>query len=184
MAKRGETIEMAEEVDLADEISSGSRTQFNSDLKEGQEIEKKLQKSLEVMDIVDSVITGNTYEWDLKVNLPNVHILIEVKNDKKFSETGNLGIEFKCRGNPSGIDTTNATLWFHHYDGKFRFIKVPDLKKLIEDKAYFHIVTKGGYKDSFTHMYLFRKSVFEKYTKLFEPENFNERLVKVNEQFA
>lgn len=33
---------------------------------------------------------------------------IEVKRDKKFLKTGNIFIEYECRGKPSGIMTTKA----------------------------------------------------------------------------
>lgn len=36
---------------------------------------------------------------------------IEVKRDWKVTETGNLAIEYKYKGKPSGIATTKATWW-------------------------------------------------------------------------
>jgi len=36
---------------------------------------------------------------------------IEVKRDKKASQTGNLFIEYMSRGQKSGISTTNAEFW-------------------------------------------------------------------------
>jgi hypothetical protein len=36
---------------------------------------------------------------------------IEVKYDKIALETGRVFVEFECRGNPSGITTTEADFW-------------------------------------------------------------------------
>ncbi len=39
---------------------------------------------------------------------------IEVKTERdKWAETGNIFIEFECRGKPSGIAVTTATYWAH-----------------------------------------------------------------------
>jgi len=42
---------------------------------------------------------------------------IEVKTDARASETGNLFVEYECRGKPSGIETTKATAWVFVIDG-------------------------------------------------------------------
>ena len=36
---------------------------------------------------------------------------IEVKRDRKLSDTGNVAIEYACSGRPSGIRTTKAKYW-------------------------------------------------------------------------
>ena len=36
---------------------------------------------------------------------------IEVKRDRKLQETGNVYIEYFCRGKPSGIDVTKSRWW-------------------------------------------------------------------------
>jgi hypothetical protein len=39
---------------------------------------------------------------------------IELKGeDWQWEQTGNLAIEYECRGRPSGIATTEAEIWFH-----------------------------------------------------------------------
>lgn len=42
---------------------------------------------------------------------------VEVKRDFKASATGNVAIEFKCRGRPSGISTSTALWWAIVLDG-------------------------------------------------------------------
>ena len=36
-----------------------------------------------------------------------------VKSNKEWKETGNIAIEYKYKGKPSGISTTNAKTWIH-----------------------------------------------------------------------
>ena len=43
---------------------------------------------------------------------------IEVKREAKVSITGNVAIEFECRGKPSGIATTKAHWWAFVLDGE------------------------------------------------------------------
>lgn len=42
---------------------------------------------------------------------------VEVKRDWYVSFSGNVAIEFKCRGRPSGIATSTATWWAFVLDG-------------------------------------------------------------------
>jgi len=42
---------------------------------------------------------------------------VEVKRDWRVSETGNIAIEFKCRGKKSGVATSTATWWAVVLDG-------------------------------------------------------------------
>lgn len=59
------------------------------------------------------------FRWDLKVGQLQEQWLgeildgntIEVKRDFKASQTGNVFVEFFCRGKPSGLATTQATHW-------------------------------------------------------------------------
>lgn len=39
------------------------------------------------------------------------HGTVEVKTDEKAQQTGNVYIEFRCKGRPSGIATTEAEMW-------------------------------------------------------------------------
>ena len=57
---------------------------------------------------------------------------IEVKNDLKATKTGNLFIEFKSRGKPSGIDTTEADFWCFLVSDVFMLIQTEKLKALVD----------------------------------------------------
>jgi hypothetical protein len=57
---------------------------------------------------------------------------VEVKADKKWPQTGNLAIEYKSRGQPSGIVTTKATCWvFPLNNGCYFVAPVEPLKELV-----------------------------------------------------
>ena len=71
---------------------------------------------------------------------------IEVKRDNWVGRTGNIAIEYKSRGRPSGIATTQADYWIimfsKEYEDKFMFIiETQRLKEVT--KKYFN---KGSIK--------------------------------------
>tara|TARA_R110000803_G_scaffold32816_4_gene72075 strand:+ start:783 stop:1154 length:372 start_codon:yes stop_codon:yes gene_type:complete len=71
---------------------------------------------------------------------------IEVKRDNWVGRTGNIAIEYKSRGKPSGIATTQADYWIimfsKEYEDKFMFIiETQRLKEVT--KKYFN---KGSIK--------------------------------------
>lgn len=71
---------------------------------------------------------------------------IEVKTDRLAHITGNVAIEYKYRGKPSGISTTEAEYWaFVLYD-MTTIILVPTekLKEIARDKFRKDQVTLGG----------------------------------------
>ena len=95
-----------------------------------------------------------TFEYDLKFGQEGEGIIadmfenkkIEVKRDNWVGRTGNIAIEYKSRGKPSGIATTQADYWIimfsKEYEDKFMFIiEIQRLKELT--KKYFN---KGSIK--------------------------------------
>ena len=81
---------------------------------------------------------------------------VEIKNDIASMRTGNIGIEYECRGKPSGIAITKADYWMHiiRHDGKFLFLVIKPnlLNVLIEKKAKAKKI--GGDNFSNTKMHL------------------------------
>ena len=92
------------------------------------------------------------YTWDFKINFENSGVqTFESKTDVycippsgvngkqiKGKDTGNIFIEFSCRGKDSGIKVTEAD-WFVYYFkflGELWMIKVQDLKKLIDENNF------------------------------------------------
>jgi len=72
--------------------------------------------------------------YDFKVDLPDgeeaertvaflLHLedgdLIEVKRDFEVTKTGNVAIEYECRGKKSGIATTKAAWWAIYLNGEY-----------------------------------------------------------------
>ena len=63
---------------------------------------------------------------------------VEVKTERDiWVKTGNVAIEMRCKGQPSGISTTDATVWIHllSYKGVIKggyLFKVDELKALIK----------------------------------------------------
>lgn len=105
----------------------------------------------------------NKYDMLVKTAKKGKEFSVEVKEDFTCEETGNVGLEFHCRGKPSGIDVTQATHYVYKLHTKqgirFYIIKTDKLKKMIVDRKYKRIVI-GGDKDSGSMNYLFGLDVF------------------------
>jgi len=97
---------------------------------------------------------NNNFEYDLEFGQEGEGIIadmfenkkIEVKRDNWVGRTGNVAIEYKSRGKPSGIATTQADYWIimfsREYQDKFMFIiETQRLKEVT--KKYFN---KGSIK--------------------------------------
>lgn len=70
---------------------------------------------------------------------------IEVKRDFKASQTGNVFVEFFCRGKPSGISTTEALFWAFILDHKTVVLLPTDrLKNLARVAHKQGKIVKGG----------------------------------------
>ena len=55
---------------------------------------------------------GQVREEELSDILQNEKIEVKTERDK-WKETGNICIEFRCRGKPSGIAVTESKWWVH-----------------------------------------------------------------------
>ena len=80
---------------------------------------------------------------------------MSMKSNKEWKETGNIAIEYKYKGRPSGISVTNARTWIHLLSdedevvGGF-IIKTSVLKKRIKDMLNMGMARKikGGDNDN------------------------------------
>jgi hypothetical protein len=114
------------------------------------------------------------YTWDFKIDFENSGVqTFESKTDVycipssnvngkviKGRDTGNIFIEFSCRGKDSGIKVTEAD-WFVYYFkflGELWMIKVQDLKKLIDENNF--RVGVGGDPGSNSSGYLIPRMKF------------------------
>lgn len=103
--------------------------------------------------------------YDIKITKNNIVKLIEVKKEKLASKTGNIVIEYFCRGKPSGINVTQAEVYYYYVvseDG-YRLFKIPviDIKNMIKNKLYVRDCIGGD--DMASKMYLIRIKSIEKY---------------------
>lgn len=82
---------------------------------------------------------NNDKLYDLKMLMPNgSEVLIEVKTDdycKPGKDTGNMFIEFECRGKESGISVTISDYFVYYYPHlkEIWYIKTVNLKKILNE---------------------------------------------------
>ena len=115
---------------------------FEKDLEDGQLGERAVRHFVESVWHKRFVTYGNTAAFDIMFqNNKQKPVFFEVKTDlfeKDWDKggTGNMAIEYKCRGKPIGIKKTKA-MYFAYYipniiDKHLWVISVEDLKKLIK----------------------------------------------------
>ena len=121
---------------------------------------------------VDDIPGVRLSDFDIKMqfNSNKKDVTIEIKEDFSCKRTGNVGVEFECRGKLSGISISKSDLYLykvHQPNGKIGvYITQTDiLKQMIADKRYFRIVN-GGDPGSNSMNYLFKLDVFKEYFKL------------------
>lgn len=116
---------MTEQVDR---LSKGYEPRFDIDYAVGLEGEEK------VLNLLDGIRLGT----------------VEVKNDVRASDTGNLYIEFECRGKPSGIQTTEADAWAFVLGGGASVTIIPTnllhylYTQLLDHKKYCREMNRGA----------------------------------------
>jgi hypothetical protein len=108
---------------------------------------------------------GYLKEYDIIGTFKDIPVTFEVKNDKMSLDTGNFGIEYESWGKPSGITTTTAKYWIHKMYGDYYITPVKVVKDMIAQKQYFRTVI-GGDKGSNTKMYLFKKTLLNRWQKM------------------
>lgn len=134
---------------------------FSKDLEQAQVVEKEALEKIKLRfpGIADLVIKSIA-EWDIKGQLNGEPITFEVKNELKVTETGNVAIEFQCRGKNSGIDITQAIHWVEKIRGEFFIIQTEELRKRISRGEY-DIIKIGGDAGSNTKFYLVKEEKFK-----------------------
>jgi len=106
----------------------------------------------------------HTNKYDILVSINGKEYTFEAKEDFTCERTGNVGIEYSCRGKPSGIEVSQADYYLyklHTKDYGIQFIlhSTRILKRKIENKEYFRTVN-GGDPGSNSLNYLFKYDVF------------------------
>lgn len=107
-----------------------------------------------------------TKDYDvLMVDSFNYPVAYEIKEDFTCKRTGNVGVEYSCRGKDSGIVTTKANMYvwkIHAPDNTIRVYEMPvaQLREAIDNNLWFRSVI-GGDEFSESKNYLFRLSFLE-----------------------
>jgi hypothetical protein len=139
---------------------------FKKDIITGVQGEAFIRKHLESLGF-KYISSNNDIFYDLKMSYKEKEYTYEIKTDVYPTDTGNLVIEFECRGNPSGINATSAdyfTTYFPNF-GEIWNIKTSELRKLIS-KMNPHVFTNSGDKGSKTKLYRLPKKEVEKFFKV------------------
>lgn len=146
---------------------------FKKDLPVAQKTEKEISNMLFEKYGWKTLHMSGSKGYDLYLQKGNSRRLVEVKEDFSCEKTGNVGLEFECRGKPSGIRTTKASHYIYKVHTKdngivYLLLRKEILLKMIKNKK-FHRVVSGGDKGSNSMNFLFTYDVFRKHAvKLFE----------------
>ena len=125
------------------------------------------EQSLKILGISNYLkIEGDWKPFDFVCYEDGKLIRREMKTCMKGHYTGNLAIEFKHRGNPSGITTSQADYWDYLLVKQGKALELYNIPtSVLKEKIYrfeFETVVSGG-DDYGSKMYLFNKDVFKDY---------------------
>lgn len=138
---------------------------FKKDVVIGKATEKEIAELLTKIWGAEILGFNDDNRYDFKARIKGEEWTFETKEDFLCEQTGNVGLEFECRGKPSGIQTTQADFYIYklHTTNGIEYVIFPvkKIKKMIETKKYFRIVN-GGDKNSNSMNYLFKYNVFVK----------------------
>lgn len=144
---------------------------FKKDLLLGNEGEDVLREFLNSKDC-KPISKNDDRRYDLKMLKKGVETTYEIKTDFKCAplfDTGNIFIEFECRGKESGIMVTEAD-WFvtyFKYLNEIWFIKSKKLIQLINDNN-FPTFSDAGDLNSNTKGYLINRKKFKKHFNVYK----------------
>jgi hypothetical protein len=152
---------------------------FNQDIIEGEQGEERITEWL-CKNANGMLLSNNkTNSHDVIIEFPtNQHQLwqgrktLEIKTDvliKPKYDTGNMFIEFECRGKPSGISVSKADIFITYFKHLSEVWVIPtnELKQLIESHS-FRVVTNAGDRGSRTCGYLIPRMKYRQYFKRYK----------------
>lgn len=131
--------------------------QFRKDLKIAIENEKKVASFFEKQGCIVHEINDDK-EYDLLIEKDGDMKKYELKTDyfvTKEHDSGNVFVEYECRGKASGISTSTADWWIFYliHLKELWFIKTEDLKQVISE-FHFNTTHTAGDEGSRTKGYL------------------------------
>jgi len=137
---------------------------FRADLEVAKKTEKEVAILLEKIYKAKILEFGTTNEWDILAEIGGKVYSFEIKEDFIGERTGNVGLEYSCRGKLSGIETSKADFYIyklHTRDYGIKYVQheTKTLKEKIKNVEYFTTVN-GGDPGSNSLNYLFRYNSF------------------------
>lgn len=147
---------------------------FVPDLEKAKETEKEIAEKLQNKYGAVILEFGKTNEYDLLLEMKGMELSFEIKEDFYCEKSGNVAVEFECRGKPSGISVSKALYYLYKIHTKtgilYAVCKTTTLKKMIDQELY-HRVVSGGDSGSNTKNYLFTLETFTQKCKLLPLDN-------------
>lgn len=137
---------------------------FKKDITVGEMGETIIVKDLESVG-AQFISDNKDNKFDILMETPKGPQKYEIKTDvfcKPDRDTGNLFIEYECRGKTSGFEVTEAE-WFvtlFPYLREAWYIKTDDLRELIKNNN-FKTVQFSGDANSNTKGYLIKRNLFK-----------------------
>lgn len=137
---------------------------FKKDLSIAKKTEAEVAGHLARIYTATIISFDDTNKYDFLLKKDGRLFKMEVKEDFMCQKTGNVGLEFGCRGKPSGIETSEADYYIYKVHTKDQGVvyvmhSTKTLKQMIVDKRYSRIVS-GGDPGSNSMNYLFKYEVF------------------------
>lgn len=146
--------------------------EFDNDLEGGKTGEKEMANFITTKGFKFIHMTqGKDSRYDIMMEYQGNRYTYEIKTDT-YAETnpptGNIVVEFECRGVPSGIEVTEAdyfTTFFPFEGGEIWNIRTDTLKWII-DNHELPISENAGDKGSNTKLYRISKRKFRQYFRV------------------
>lgn len=120
-------------------------SRFEVLLKEGQATEM-LVASLMLEAGHAARVRNHGMSRDLEVTVGNLTFWVEVKNEDRYADSGNLCIEMKqgLSGKPSGISTSEAQVWIHTLGQQAALYRVQPMRLFIKSSGMLPAPFKGA----------------------------------------
>lgn len=136
---------------------------FKDDLEVAKATEKEIALLLQNKYNANIIGFEDSNKYDILAEMKGKEFTFEIKEDLMCEKTGNVSLEFEYRGKPSGISVSQADFYIYKIHAKdgIKYVLHPTgvLKKMVEDKLYFRVVS-GGDPGSNTMNYLFKYDTF------------------------
>lgn len=132
-----------------------------ADLALGESRQELFLKLVEYDDA--EIMKGNFKPYDIRLKYGDETTTIECKADRLTVSTGNIAIEYRCSGKPSGITSTEADYWAIFIEGTREYYLIPthEITTAIHERKYTRTTRGGdGYR---SEMYLFPRTIFSAY---------------------